>query len=49
MDDSIKVILNPSFIFVIRLRLGHLMMRSHCKKQSQETANYGDRFNEVKM
>jgi hypothetical protein len=28
MGASIQVILNQSFIFVIRLRLGHLMMRS---------------------
>jgi hypothetical protein len=52
MDASIKVILNPSFIFVIRLRLGHLMMHSHCKKksiESIETADHGDRFNNVKM
>jgi hypothetical protein len=49
MDASIKVILNPSFIFVIRLRLGHLMMRSHYKKQRKATADHADRCNNVKM
>jgi len=49
MNASIKAILNPYIIFVIRLRLGHLMTRSHCKKECKETADRWDRFKNVKI
>jgi hypothetical protein len=39
-----------SFIYLCDLTaLGHLMMHSHCKKQSKETVGHGDRFNNVKI